>query len=130
MISLTTVVFAVMAINIVDWWLLLRTTIKHDRELGQANQPNYGRSTYYLIFAQLLSIILITVIYTWVAGMFFPVSFPVSQRLLLVGIFAVVYLVFKLVVAIVQTLLNLIIIEVISARYERKSKKELKERKQ
>ena len=129
MISLTTVVIAMMAVNIVDWWLLLRATIKHDRELGQANQPNYGRSTYYLIFAQLLAIILITVIYTWVAGMFFPVSFPVSQRLLLVGIFAVVYLVFKLVVAIVQTLLNLIIIEIISARYERKSKKELKEQK-
>ena len=129
MISLTTIVIAMMAVNMVDWWLLLRATIKHDRELGRANQPNYGRSTYYLIFAQLLSIILITVIYTWVAGMFFPVSFPVSQRLLLVGIFAVVYIVFKLVVAVVQTALNMIIIEIISARYEHKSKKELKEQK-
>lgn len=125
MISLTTMVVAMAAVNVVDWYLLLRATIKHDRELGQANQGNYGRSTYYMIFAQLVAIIAVTLIYIWVAGMFFPISFPTSQLLLLTGLFALVYAVFKVVVAITQTLMNLVIIEIVSARYTHDSKKEL-----
>jgi len=127
MISLTTIVLSVAAICVVDWYLLLRATIKHDRDLGHANQPNYGRSTYYMIFAQLVSIIVLTLLYMFISGMFFPVSFPLSHEFLVAGIVALTYIIYKIVVAFVQTVLNFMIIEIVSARYERESKKELKE---
>jgi len=116
-------VVAMGAVNVVDWYLLLRATIKHDRELGRANQGNYGRSTYYMIFAQLVAIIAITAV-VGLSGIL-KASFPVDNLMLTTAIFAVVYAVFKLVVALVQTLMNMLIIEVVSARYKHASRKEL-----
>lgn len=122
-ISLTGIVVAMGVICLIDWWMLLRTTIKHDRELGQASQPNYGHSTYYIIFAQLLAVILVAVAY-FIASPFIHTTFHTSNLWLLAGVYAVVYAVYKIVVAIVQTIFNFIIIEATSARYKKESENE------
>jgi len=126
LISLTTLVLAVVAITIVDWYFLLHATIRRDRKLAQANQPNYGRSTYYLIFVDLLVIILVTIGYLLVVRMFFPVSFPTGNPYLIAGISAILYIVVKVIMAFFQAVVKFLIIEWTSHRYEKKNRDEVK----
>ena len=122
--NLLSLLYGAFGISIYDWWMLFRATRKQDLRNQQSNQPRLGSSTYLIVFAQLATLIIVVGVVTLVFNK--PMlAYDLTGKFWLAVLFeTIIYVILKLVVAVVQTLINFVIIRVVSARYERVSRKE------
>lgn len=119
--AFSTIWISIGIISLLDWWLLFRATLKQDQQAKLANQPSLGMSTYYMLLAYLITIIVVGII-----GFLASPDMAVSSlhTWTLIAYTVLIWCIYKLSQALVGTIVRFIIIRHTSKRYLEEAKKE------